>query len=141
MERLGAKIDFECGKIFTVIDRGTHVNRLSSTGHVALTVFPKGETERSQLKKKEAWHLDEQLSASPRNEIARPQDKCWIRKVLLISRGAGKIIVGRLESDRKSNQTPLVCVESAQIPTSGPRTGVSRTKMQRILQRGFTRHL
>jgi hypothetical protein len=48
MDRLDAKIDFECGKmLFTDIDGVPHVNSFSSTGHVALTVFPKGEAERS----------------------------------------------------------------------------------------------
>ena len=41
--------------LFTDIDRVSHANSVSSTGHVALTVFPKGEAGRSpQLKKKEA---------------------------------------------------------------------------------------
>jgi len=58
--------------LFTDIDRVPHVNSLSSTGHVALTVFPKGEAGRSpQLKKKEARHIDEQLSAIPRTEFLK----------------------------------------------------------------------
>ena len=40
MNRLCAKIDFECGKmLFTNIDKVPHVNSVSSTGHVALSVF------------------------------------------------------------------------------------------------------
>jgi len=78
MDRLGVKIDFERGKmLFTDVDSVPHVNSVSSIGHVALTVFPKGEAGRSpKLTKKEAWHIDEHLSASSRTEIARPQDKC-----------------------------------------------------------------
>jgi len=77
MIRLGDKINFECGKmLFTNIDKVPHVNSVSLTGHVALTVFPKGEAERSPNLKKEAWHINEQLSASPRTKIAKPQNKC-----------------------------------------------------------------
>jgi len=44
MDRLGAKIDFERGKmLFTDVDRVPYVNGVSLTGHMALTVFPKGE--------------------------------------------------------------------------------------------------
>jgi len=80
MDRLGAKIDFECGKMsFAGIDRVPQVNSVSSIGHVVLTVFPRGEAGRSpQVKEKEAWHIDEQFSASPRTEIARTQDKSWL---------------------------------------------------------------
>jgi len=39
-DKLGAKMDFECGKmLFTDIGRVPHVNSISSTGHVVLTVF------------------------------------------------------------------------------------------------------
>jgi len=63
--------------LFTDVDRVPHVDSVSSTGHVALTVFPKGEAGHSpQIKRKEAWHIDEQLSASHHTEIARQQDKC-----------------------------------------------------------------
>ena len=48
MDRLGAKIEFECGKILlTDINRVPQENGVSSTGHVAFTVFPKGEAGRS----------------------------------------------------------------------------------------------
>ena len=40
MNQLGAKIDFECGKmLLTDINKVPHVNSFSSTGHVALSVF------------------------------------------------------------------------------------------------------
>jgi len=56
MDRLGAKIDFERSKmLFTDVDSVPHVDSVSSTGHVALTVFPKGEAGHSpQIKRKEA---------------------------------------------------------------------------------------
>ena len=124
MDRLGAKIDFECGKLsFTGIDRVTHVNSLSSTGHVVLTVFPRGQGGRSpQVKEKEACHIYEQFSASPRTEMARTQDKCWLviaTESVTIQPRCRQIIVGRWDSDRKSNLPPLVCVEPAQIPIEG----------------------
>jgi len=109
--------------LFTDVDRVPHVNSVSSTGHVALTVFPKGEAGRSpQLKKKEAWHIDEQLSASPHTEIARQQDKCWLLRAtenVTIQPRCRQIIVGRLDSDGKTNLPLLVCVEPAQIPIEG----------------------
>ena len=135
MDRLGAKIDFECGKLsFTGIDRVPHVNSVSSTGHVALTVFLRGEAGRSpQVKEKEAWHIDEQFSASPRTEIARTEDKCWLVRAtenVTIQPRCRQIIVGRLDSDRKSNLPPLVCVEPAQIPIEGilPARGLTRVE-------------
>jgi len=135
MDRLGAKIDFERGKkLFTDVDRVPHVDSVSSTGHVALTVFSKGEAGRSRLlKKKEAWHIDEQLSASPHTEIARPQDKCWIVRAtenVTIQPRCRQIIVGRLDSNKKSNLPPLVCVEPAQIPIEGilPALGLTRVE-------------
>jgi len=74
--RLGAKVDFKCGKmLFTDINKVPHVNSVSSTGHVALTEFFKGEGERSPPSKiKEAWHRRAALS-QPFRELARPQDK------------------------------------------------------------------
>ena len=135
MDRLGAKIDFECGKmLFTDIDGVSHVKSVSLTGHVALTVFPKGEVGRSpQLK--EAGHIDKQLSASPRTEIARQQDKCWFVRAtesVTIRPRCRQIIVGRLDSDSKSNLLPLVCVEPAQIPIEGilPARGLTRVELR-----------
>ena len=53
MDRLGAKIEFECGKmLLTDIGRVPHVNSISSTGHVVLTVFSEGEAGRSLQPKK-----------------------------------------------------------------------------------------
>jgi len=135
MERLNAKIDFKCGKMsFTGIDRVPHVNSVSSTRHVALTVFPWGEEGRSpQVKEKEAWYIDEQFSASPRTEIARTQVKCWLFRAtesVTIQPRCRQIIVGRLDSDRNSNLPPLVCVEPAQIPIEGilPARGLTRVE-------------
>ena len=97
-------------------------------------MFPKGEAGRSpQLKKKKVWHIDEQLSASPRTDIARPQDKCWLvraKESITIQPRCRQIIVGRLESDRKSNLPSLVCVEPAQIPIEGilPVRGLTRAE-------------
>ena len=64
MDRLVAKIDFECGKmLFTDIDRVPHMNSVWSTRHVALTVFPKGEAGRSpNLRKRRRGTL---TSSSP----------------------------------------------------------------------------
>ena len=115
--------------LFTDIDRVPHVNSVSSTGHVALTVFPKGEAGRSPNL------IDEQLSASPRPETARPQVKCWLVRAtenVTIQARCREIIVGRLDSHRKSNLQPLVCVEPAQIPIEGilSARGLSRVELR-----------
>jgi len=77
--------------------------------------------------------MDEQLSASPRTEIARPQDKCRLVRPMesvTIQPRCRQIIVGRLDSDRKSDLPPLVCVVPAQIPTEGtlPTRGLTRVE-------------
>ena len=46
MDQLGANIDFEFGKML-FNGRVPHMNRVSSTGHVVLAVFSKGEAGRS----------------------------------------------------------------------------------------------
>jgi len=135
MKILVAKIDFECGKMScTGIDRLPHVNSVTSTGHVALTVFPKDEAGRSpQVKEKAAWHIDEQFSAIPLTEIARTQNKFRLVRAtesVTIQPSCRQINVGRLDSDRKSNLPPLVCVEPAQIPIEGilPARGLTRVE-------------
>jgi len=132
LDRLGARIDFECGQMtLTGIRVVLHVHCIPSTEHVALTAFSEGKEGCSpQPKKCEAGHMDEQLPAHPRTELTTLPDKSWIvrsaQNVTMPPR-CRQIIVGALEAERDQDLPPLVCVEPAHIPTGVvPARGLSR---------------
>ena len=82
LEKAGAVIDFECGKMtLTGIGNVPRVFSVPPTRHSALTVFTESKAGRiSQLSLQEARHKAEQPSASPHPEVNSQQSRTWLVK-------------------------------------------------------------
>ena len=65
LERTGAMISFECGKMFTDIGKVPHVYSVSPARHAALTVFTRCKDGHSIQPKQEARQMDGQIPAGP----------------------------------------------------------------------------
>jgi hypothetical protein len=80
MASLGAKIDFECGKLLLSSNRKMpRVYSVPPTGHKALTIFSGDKAGRSpQLRQQEAGCVDGQVQASPNPDITKQDSKSWL---------------------------------------------------------------
>ena len=68
LERAGAIISFECGKIsFSDIGKLPHVYSVSHARHAALSVFTRGKKGHRPQPRQEARQTDGQIQAGPKS--------------------------------------------------------------------------
>ena len=116
------------------IDKAPRVCEVEPDEGVALTIFTEGKEGHSpQPSLREARHIDEKLSASPRREPVNSHNEVWLVKTkenIVIAPRCRQIVTGIVESGKDQKLPPLVCIEPVQIPIEGilPARAVSRVE-------------
>ena len=82
LERTGASINFECGKMaLAAIDKAPRAYKVIPAKSAALTVFTEGEARRSpQPTRREEPHTEGHPSNDPRSEMTASGSKSWSGK-------------------------------------------------------------
>jgi len=124
LNEAGASVDFGCGKM-SLADTGKapRACKVPPTRGAALTLFTEGKKGHSpQPCLREAWHKDDQFSASPHREATTAQNETWLVKAkenITIAPRCRHIVTGIVESGKEQKLSPLVCIEPVQIPIEG----------------------
>ena len=124
LERTGANVNFECGKIaLAAIDKAPRAYEVIPAKGAALTVFMEGDARRSpQPTRREELHTDGHTSDDPRSEVTVSESESWLVKITENITGAPRcrhIVIGKTEVEKGQKPPSLVCVEPAHIPIQG----------------------
>jgi len=118
LEKLGAVIDFEKGKMSLAdIGRAPREYSVSPAKYIAHTVFTGGKAGRSPLlSQQETRHIDKQLSAGLHSKTITNCRKSWLvraKENVVVAPRCRQVIVGRLETEKGECLPPLICVQTA----------------------------
>jgi len=83
LERTGANVNFECGKMaLAAIDKATRAYEVVFAKSAALTVFTEGEARRSpQPTRREELHTEGLPSDDPRSDMTASESESWLVRV------------------------------------------------------------